>query len=64
MITASVQYKLPPHIDLAACAAHFAARTLPRMIRVSPAPQQRQHGGKVVTAATITKEADERHNHH
>ena len=23
MITAIVQYKLPPHIDLAACAAHF-----------------------------------------
>jgi hypothetical protein len=23
MITAIVQYKLPPYIDLAACAAHF-----------------------------------------
>jgi hypothetical protein len=23
MITAIGQYKLPPHIDLAACAAHF-----------------------------------------
>ena len=23
MITAIVQYKLPPHIDLAACAAHY-----------------------------------------
>ncbi len=46
MITASVQYKLPPHIDLAACAAHFAARTLPRMIRVSPAPNDDRHGGK------------------
>ena len=25
MITAIVQFKLPPHIDLAACAAHFRA---------------------------------------
>jgi hypothetical protein len=25
MITAIVQYRLPPHIDLAACAAHYRA---------------------------------------
>jgi|SRR5215470_12212780 len=38
MITAIVQYKLPPHIDLAACAAHFRTiapdfRTVPGLIR-------------------------------
>ena len=38
MITAIVQYKLPPSIDLAACAAHFRAiapgfRTVPGLIR-------------------------------
>ena len=38
MITAIVQYKLPPHIDLAACAAHFCTfapgfRTVPGLIR-------------------------------
>ena len=38
MITAIVQYKLPPHIDLAACAAHFRAiapdfRDVPGLIR-------------------------------
>lgn len=25
MVTAIVQYKLPPHIDSAACAAHYRA---------------------------------------
>ena len=38
MITAIVQYKLPPHIDLAACAAHFRRiapgfRDVPGLIR-------------------------------
>jgi len=38
MITAIVQFKLPPHIDLAACAAHFRSiapgfRTVPGLIR-------------------------------
>ena len=38
MITAIVQYKLPPHIDLAACAAHFRSiapdfRAVPGLIR-------------------------------
>jgi hypothetical protein len=38
MITAIVQYKLPPHIDLAACAAHFRTiapdfRAVPGLIR-------------------------------
>ena len=38
MITAIVLYNLPPHIDLAACAAHFRAiapgfRTVPGLIR-------------------------------
>ena len=38
MITAIVQYKLPPHIDLAACAAHFrniapGFRAVPGLIR-------------------------------
>jgi len=38
MITAIVQYKLPPHIDGAACAAHFRAiapgfRDVPGLIR-------------------------------
>jgi Putative mono-oxygenase ydhR len=38
MITAIVQFKLPPQIDLAACAAHFRAiapgfRTVPGLIR-------------------------------
>ena len=38
MITAIVLYKLPSHIDLAACAAHFRAiapgfRTVPGLIR-------------------------------
>ena len=38
MITAIVQYKLPPHIDAAACAAHFRRiapgfRTVPGLIR-------------------------------
>ena len=38
MITAIVQYRLPPHIDLAACAAHFRAiapdfRDVPGLIR-------------------------------
>ena len=38
MITAIVQYKLPPQIDLAACAAHFRAiapgfRDVPGLIR-------------------------------
>jgi hypothetical protein len=38
MITAIVQYKLPPHIDLATCAAHFRTiapsfRTVPGLIR-------------------------------
>jgi hypothetical protein len=38
MITAIVQYRLPPSIDLAACAAHFRAiapgfRTVPGLIR-------------------------------
>ena len=38
MITAIVQYKLPPHIDLAACAAHFRTtapgfRDVPGLIR-------------------------------
>ena len=38
MITAIVLYKLPPHIDLAACAAHYRAiapgfRAVPGLIR-------------------------------
>lgn len=38
MITAIVQYRLPPHIDLAACAAHFRQiapdfREVPGLIR-------------------------------
>jgi hypothetical protein len=38
MITAIVQYQLPPHIDLASCAAHFRSiapsfRTVPGLIR-------------------------------
>ena len=38
MITAIVQYKLPPHIGLAACAAHFRTiapgfRDVPGLIR-------------------------------
>ena len=38
MITAIVLYKLPPHIDLAACAAHYRAiapgfRDVPGLIR-------------------------------
>ena len=38
MITAIVQYRLPPHIDLAACAAHFRAiapgfREVPGLLR-------------------------------
>ena len=38
MITAIVQYKLPPHIDLAACAAHFrdiapGFRDVPGLVR-------------------------------
>jgi Putative mono-oxygenase ydhR len=38
MITAIVQYKLPPHIDLATCAAHFRSiapdfRAVPGLIR-------------------------------
>ena len=38
MITAIVQYRLPPHIDLAACAAHFRGiapgfRQVPGLIR-------------------------------
>jgi hypothetical protein len=38
MITAIVQYKLPPHTDLAACAAHFRTiapgfRDVPGLIR-------------------------------
>ena len=38
MITAIVQYKLPPHISLAACAAHFRTiapgfRDVPGLIR-------------------------------
>ncbi len=38
MITAIVQYRLPPHIDLASCAAHFrniapSFRTVPGLIR-------------------------------